>query len=375
MEAPNTLADALLDDLDDLSDVEEQQQDEAEAKDEQQETSSLPTTANGDSANAKTSRRHSTLLDDESLKQHLQDIRQVTSSNQQQETTLTKKELERRDYQLLVQSNKQLHRLANELVKAHGQLCNAYHHKFPELEELIPNPLQYKNAVSVIRNQETMDMSTLNDSLGKFLSSNQVLTVSVSASTTSGRQLTTQEWNSVQEALTYIDEIVQVQQELQRFVENRMQSVAPNVCALVGQTALVAQLVGLAGGLEELSKIPACNLQVLGQVKQSSAARAGLSSNAATQAIVDGAVATRPNEGILVQCDLVQRLPKHMQKKALKAVAAKLALAARCDFVHNNTGSSASIGTSGQSFRSEIERKFQKWQEPDKAPVLKALPK
>ncbi len=40
-----------------------------------------------------------------------------------------------------------------------------------------------------------------------------------------------------------------------------MTSIAPNVSAIVG-TAIASQLLGLAGGMAELVKIPACNLQV-----------------------------------------------------------------------------------------------------------------
>lgn len=210
-----------------------------------------------------------------------------------------------------------------------------------------------------------MDISNVSDKLNQFLTSNQILTVSVSASTTSGRSLTPNEMLEVNRAINYVDEILQIQNELTAFVENRMENLAPNICALVGNSAIVAHLLGLAGGLEELSKIPACNLQVLGQTKQSGASRGGLSS-----------ANTRPNEGILANCDLVTRCPKHLQKKALKTVAAKLALAARCDYANAYSGGfNNKNSTSGQSFRNEIESKIEKWEEPDKAPVLKALPK
>jgi len=131
---------------------------------------------------------------------------------------------------------------------------------------------------------------------------------------------------------------------------------------LIGPST-AAKLLGLSGGLAELSRIPACNLQVLGQTKHSSTSRAGLSG-----------LTTKPHTGILVECDLVQQCPSYLQKKALKTVAAKLALAARCDFVNVDTGRTRSA-QSGQKFRSEIEQKIQKWEEPDKARTLKALPK
>ncbi len=137
---------------------------------------------------------------------------------------------------------------------------------------------------------------------------------------------------------------------------------APNTSALVGPS-IAAKLIGMAGGLTELSRIPACNLQVLGQVKANASARAGLST-----------ISTKPHTGILNECDLVQSCPSYLHKKALKVVAAKLALAVRCDFVNVDTGR-ARNAVSGEAFRAQIEEQIQQWQAPDKAQVLKALPK
>lgn len=354
MEATSTLADALLDDLDDLSDVEESAVEEGKEE----------VAENGDSSGVdrdQSSKAPSTVtstqtryLDSTVLQNHLQTIRSNDNSS------LTNKEQEQVEHQLIVQSNKQLALLTDELDRAHGRLSTLYHAKFPELEELLPNPVQYKNAVCCIGNET--DLTNVNDALNEFLSNNQIITISVAGSTTSGRLLTRDELTQVQQAAAYMDEILKVQTELTEFVASRMERLAPSVCALVGSTT-AAQLVGLAGGLAELAKIPACNLQVLGQTKTSAAARAGLSS-----------VASRPHQGILMQCDLVQTCPRQHQKKALKTVAAKLALAARCDFVNVDTGRPRSAET-GLKFRREIEGKIAKWLEPDKAPTLKALPK
>jgi U4/U6 small nuclear ribonucleoprotein PRP31 len=360
MEATSTLADTLLDDLDDLSDVEETSPEEEhnqwEDSEERAAASQLDGNGNNTSETRGAGKRR--LLDDTALNRHLEVIRIIDSN--EQTSNKPRKEMEEQEHHLIVQSNKNLSSLADELARAHRDLCAAYKTKFPELEELLPNPVQYKNAVRVIGNE--MDMTKINDPLNEFLNSNQIITVSVAGSTTSGRPLTAEEIQQVDTIATYIEDIIQVQDGLSSFVENRMESLAPSVCALVGPST-AARLIGLAGGLAELSKIPACNLQVLGQVKQSSASRAGLSS-----------VSTRPHQGILIDADLVRRCPKHLQKKALKIVAAKLALATRVDFVNVDTGRTRSAQT-GQQLREQIESKLSSWTEPDKAPSLKALPK
>lgn len=45
-----------------------------------------------------------------------------------------------------------------------------------------------------------------------------------------------------------------------RLVQLKMHHIAPNLSAAVG-TDIAAQLMGVAGGLLSLSKIPACNVQ------------------------------------------------------------------------------------------------------------------
>jgi U4/U6 small nuclear ribonucleoprotein PRP31 len=382
MEAASTLADTLLDDLDDLSDGEEtspQDRFDQDADDDNgngdtneshqagdmEHAALLLQRQEGEDNDAYDSRVASSvptkkrLLDDKYLNRHLNTIRNMDSAESKTSGNATK-EQEEEEHLLIVQSNKHLSNLADELAQAHRDLCATYKAKFPELEELLPNPVQYKNAVRVIGNE--MDMTKSNDALMEFLNNNQIITISVAGSTTSGRLLTTRELEQVDDAATYIENIIQVQDELAEFVEQRMESLAPSICALVGAPT-AARLIGLAGGLAELTKIPACNLQVLGQVKQNAASRAGLSS-----------ISTSRHQGVLMDCDLVKQCPKHLQKKALKTVAAKLALSARCDFVNVDTGRTRSAQT-GRKFRDDIEAKFHKWLEPDKAQTLKSLPK
>jgi hypothetical protein len=50
-----------------------------------------------------------------------------------------------------------------------------------------------------------------------------------------------------------------------RLVQLKMDRIAPNLSAAVG-TEIAAQLMGVAGGLISLSKMPACNVQVGGRV-------------------------------------------------------------------------------------------------------------
>jgi U4/U6 small nuclear ribonucleoprotein PRP31 len=363
MEPTTTLADALLDDLNDLMDSDEEQEDIAanieEATDVHgdQKMSAKDTTLTETESSIRDSLQLK-LLDNSSLQKLLKTIGTLHSNTEY--FALPKKEREEEDHRLVVHSNKHLANLADEMAKTHSELATAYKPKFPELEELLPNYIQYKNTVRTIWNQ--MDLTKVNDELNEILSSNQIITISVAGSTTSGRPLTDKELKLVDMAATYMEQLLEVQNKLIKFVENSMEALAPSICAIIGPST-AARLLGLTGGLAEVCKIPSCNLQVIGQVKQNSTSRAGMSS-----------ASTKPHTGIIAECDLVQSVSRQFQRKALKTVAAKLALAARYDFVNVDTGRIRSAQT-GLRLRKELEEKFEKLQEPDKAPVLKALPK
>lgn len=296
-------------------------------------------------------------------------------------------------YELITRCNKHINSLQEELQKSHDDLITSYHPKFPELEELLPDPILYKNAIKVIQNET--DMTVVNDDLNNIakLSSNQILTLSVAASTTSASQstLNSHQLNNVNQCISYMEELLQIRSDLLQYLQIQCERLVPNTCVLIG-SQLAARMIGTAGGLTELSRLPSCNLQVLGQIKHTSASRGGMGTSIASAAASAGAASSssattgstintslsstvaiqKPHEGMLAECELYNRVPPSHQRKALKVIAAKLALCIRCDYA--NVGRERSK-ESGLKFRKEIEDKFGKWEEPDKAPVVKALPK
>mmetsp|Transcript_40417 Transcript_40417/g.86053 ORF Transcript_40417/g.86053 Transcript_40417/m.86053 type:complete len:388 (+) Transcript_40417:118-1281(+) len=387
------MADALLDDLDDLSDVEPEEEpsyedggaeddasrgvyddgadDGAAAAGDGTNLGASSSSADGDgdtsrAASSRATRRRPRLLDDASLESHLSAIRAAQESDDRKPgaadggDSFNSKEEDERQHALILASNRHLVSLGHEIHRAHLELCRRYQPKFPELEELLTDPLKYRAAIGIIQNE--MDLTKSNERLNEILTSNQIITISVAGSTTSGRPLTDEELGGVNETCRYLDELHSAQAELGAFVESRMERWAPSVCALVGPS-LAARLLASTGGLAELTRIPACNLQLIGKSRSTSASRGGM----ATQSRVQHA-------GILTECPLVRAVPNYLKTRAVKAVAGKLALAARTDHVNVESGRARTADV-GRRFREELRTKFGKWEEPDKAQVVKALPK
>lgn len=140
-----------------------------------------------------------------------------------------------------------------------------YQKRFPELDSLIIPEMDYIRTVKELRND--LDSAKNNDLLQQILTQATIMIVSVTASTTQGEELTEQELKNIDEACDMAIQLNNFKLRIYEYVESRMTFISPNLTAIVGAST-AAKLVGLAGGLTKLSKIPACNIQILGSQKK-----------------------------------------------------------------------------------------------------------
>lgn len=105
-----------------------------------------------------------------------------------------------------------------------------------------------------------------------------IMSVVVTATTTSGKQLSDPEWAVVERACDLADRLEDARKKvfltcclpsiiadtplkIFMYVSSRMNVLAPNLSAIVGTTT-AAKLLGVAGGLAGLAKMPSCNVHV-----------------------------------------------------------------------------------------------------------------
>lgn len=238
-------------------------------------------------------------------------------------------------------------------VVIHRFTREKYSKRFPELESLVASPLEYMMTVRELGND--LDQAKNNEKLQQFLTPAIIMVVSITASTAQGQPLTDQELHDVFEACDMAAELNRCKQQIYEYVESRMTFIAPNLSAIVGAST-AAKLMGVAGGLTSLSKMPACNVQLLGSQKKTLAGFAQAS--------------ILPNTGFIFYSDFVESLPAELRKKAARIIAAKSTLAARVDACHE-----APDGNIGRMLREEIEKKFDKLTEPPPVKFVKPLPK
>lgn len=167
--------------------------------------------------------------------------------------------------------------------------------------------------------------------------------------------LTPAEKAKIDEACEMAIELNNFKSKIYEYVESRMTFIAPNLSMIVGAST-AAKLLGIAGGLTKLSKMPACNVQVLGSQKKT------LSGFSQTQML--------PHTGYVYYSQIVQDTAPDLRRKAARLVAAKSVLAARVDACHESVH-----GEIGLKFKEDIEKKLDKLQEPPPVKFIKPLPK
>lgn len=211
--------------------------------------------------------------------------------------------------ELLVQANAALLDLDGESVAVFKILREQYACRFPELESFELNSLQYARVVLALGGGDfgSVDVSAALQSC--HLPAAVVMIVAVTASTTKGRILTLQEAAQVKQTAEMIIRMSSVKAEIIAFVEARMDRVAPNVTALVG-VSVASQLIGAAGGIIQLSRIPAGNIQVVGSGGRKHLA--GLSSASASL-----------HAGFIAMSPLVEEVDPEYRKNALRLLSAK----------------------------------------------------
>lgn len=259
------------------------------------------------------------------------------------------------EYKLIVDANNIAVEIDNEINVIHKYVRDKYSKRFQELESLVPNPLQYLKIVKELGNDLDINKVINNKQLNESLGSATTLAVSLAAKTPKEQQqLSLKELEFINEACDDAIGLDKARDKIYKFVESRMSFIAPNLSVITGPST-AAKLMGLAGGLTNLSKMPACNIEVLGSQRKN------LSGFSSTQMM--------PHTGYVFYTEIVTNTPPDLKRKAARLMANKCAIAARIDASH-----ASSDGHLGKELMEKIERALDKMQEPPPVKQIKPLP-
>ena len=263
-----------------------------------------------------------------------------------------RKAAEKRDT-LVVQAIQTIDDLDRTINLFMGRIREWYGLHFPELDRLVEKHETYARLIVNLGNREGFTAERLEKEGLPKTRSEQIAEI---ANKSMGAGL---EDNDLQQLQTLCRDALQLsnsRQALEGYMDSLMEEVAPNIKAIVG-SLLGARLIALTGGLANLARLPASTIQVLGAEK------------ALFRSLKTG---TRPpKHGIIFQHALIHEAKRWQRGKMARAIAGKLAIAARTDAYSGKY--------IGDGLKAALERRIteiqQKYAEPPPEKPRQLMPK
>jgi nucleolar protein 56 len=228
-----------------------------------------------------------------------------------------------------VRSIEDLDKILNLLA---GRVREWYGLHFPELDRLVEKHDSYIRLVQSLGARQSFSYDALTK-LG--IPQDRATQISASAEKSSGAEMTGTDLEWLRQVCGTVLELYGLREAAEKYTDKIMGEVAPNMTSILG-AVLSAKLISMAGGLENIAKMPSSTLQVLGAEK------------ALFRTLKTGA--RPPKHGVIFQYAPIHQSPKWLRGKIARAVAGKLAIAARMDAYGG--------GDKGQGLRDALEKKI-----------------
>ncbi len=213
-----------------------------------------------------------------------------------------------------------------------GRIREWYGLHFPELDRIIEKHDSY---IRLVQNLGTRDNFTYDALVKQGMPQDRSTRISEAAQRSAGADMPAPDMEWLQEVCTETLQMYKLRDTAEKYTDKIMEEVAPNMTGVLG-AVLSAKLVSMAGGLENVAKMPASTLQVLGAEK------------ALFRSLTTGA--RPPKHGIIFQYADIHQSPRWLRGKIARAVAGKLAIAARMDAYGG--------ANEGQKFRQNLDTKI-----------------
>jgi nucleolar protein 56 len=226
-----------------------------------------------------------------------------------------------------------------------GRVREWYGLHFPEMDRMIEKHDTYARLVSKLGNRRNFTYDSI---VAEGLPREKAEELAQAAKRSMGGEMEDADLDVLRSFCTLMLDLYKFRENSERYVEEVMKQVAPNMTAVVG-AALSARLISIAGSLQNLAKMPASTLQVLGAEK------------ALFRSLKTGA--RPPKHGVIFQHTAIHQSPRWQRGKIARTLAGKLSIAARID----------SFGGDflGEKLRSEVDKKVAEIKDRYKTPPVK----
>ncbi|GJX38924.1 probable nucleolar protein 5-2 [Tanacetum coccineum] len=195
---------------------------------------------------------------------------------------------------------------------------------FPELAKIVQDNILYAKAVKLMgyrTNAAKLDFS-------EILSAEVEAELKEAAVVSMGTEVSDLDLINIKDLCDQVLSLSEYRAQLYDYLKSRMNSIAPNLTALVGEL-VGARLIAHGGSLINLAKQPGSTVQILGAEK---ALFRALKTKHAT-----------PKYGLIFHASLIGQAAPKIKGKMSRSLASKTALAIRCDALGDNLDNSMGV--------------------------------
>lgn len=221
-----------------------------------------------------------------------------------------------------------------------------YGFHFPELVKIEPDNFKYCRLVDAIKDRASMSddiADTLEEITQDAEKAQQII---IASKRSMGMDISPIDLINVQSFCTRVIKLTQYKQTLTQYLHKRMDSVAPNLSALIGDV-VGARLISHAGSLTNLAKYPASTVQILGAEK---ALFRALKKRGNT-----------PKYGLIFHSTFIGRAGLKNKGRISRFLANKCAMASRIDCFSDVPNS-----VFGQSLKEQVEERLKFYEDGTK---------
>ncbi|KAK4773511.1 hypothetical protein SAY87_028530 [Trapa incisa] len=195
---------------------------------------------------------------------------------------------------------------------------------FPELAKIVQDNILYAKTVKLMSNRANAAKLDFSEILPEEVEAE----LKEAAMISMGTEVSDLDLINIRELCDQVLSLSEYRAQLYDYLKSRMNSIAPNLTALVGEL-VGARLIAHGGSLVNLAKQPGSTIQILGAEK---ALFRALKTKHAT-----------PKYGLIYHASLIGQAAPKLKGKISRSLAAKTALAIRCDALGDNQDNSMGL--------------------------------
>ena len=194
-----------------------------------------------------------------------------------------------------------------------GRVREWYGLHFPEMDRIVEKHDTYARLVAKLGNRRNFTKENL---VSEGIPAETADTLAEAARRSMGGQIEETDLQVLKSFCDLMLELYKFRGKSETYIDDVLKQVAPNMTAIVG-APLSARLISIAGSLDNLAKMPASTLQVLGAEK------------ALFRSLKTGA--RPPKHGVIFQHTAIHQSPRWQRGKIARVLSGKLSIAARVD--------------------------------------------